>query len=366
MKGITFGDYHSYKDLKLILQPGKEIASPAVKVRKIDIEGADSSLDYTDFFGEPKYEDMTHKFNFATIAPEGDFLSMFSIVKNAIHGKKMRIILDDDPLFYYMGRPHVSQFTNDKNIGIIHIEVECEPYKYKLNETTILQNLSGKNLFDCTNPQIATAYNTEVTSLSTGVRITSKSQGQWRFAQFKIAPIKALAGRTITLSYNATVSEGAAERVGLGYFKSPYNPIVITAYSAENSSKVSLAVDAKYAEDYDFVGLWLYSSRDADGQANSYVDYTNIQLELGSMATEYEAYDSTPKTVTITAANSRKAAIPTVITTAGATIGRGDFSTALQADREYSIPELELKEGNNLFTITGSGLFLIKYQEGSL
>ena len=365
MKGITFGNLHSFRDLHLLLT-SKEIGSPAVKVRKIDIEGADSALDLTDFFGEPKYEDVTHKFNFSTIVPQAQFLTWFSTVKNALHGKKLRIILDDDPLFYYLGRISVSSFTNEKNIGMISIEADCEPYKYKLNETAILQNLSGKNLFDCANPQIATAYNTEVTSLSTGVRITSKSQGQWRFAQFKIAPIKVLAGRTITLSYNATVSEGAAERVGLGYFKNPYNPIEITAYSAANSNKVSLAVDAKYAENYDYVGFWLYSSRDVDGQANSYVDYTNLQIELGSTATEYEAYDSVSKAVTITAVNGRKPTIPTVMTTTGVTIEKDGFAVSVQAGTEYRIPELELKEGDNLFAVTGSGLCLVKYQEGDL
>jgi phage-related protein len=150
VKGITFGEYHSFRDLKLILQ-GKEIASPAVKVKKIDIEGADSALDYTDFFGEPKYEDMTHKFDFATIVPESDFLSLFSTVKNALHGKKMRIILDDDPLFYYLGRPHVSQFTNDRNIGTIHIEVECEPYKYRLSKTVVSKAVNGTEAIILTN-----------------------------------------------------------------------------------------------------------------------------------------------------------------------------------------------------------------------
>lgn len=151
MKGITFGDYHSYRDFRMLMQPGKEIASPAVKVRKLEVEGADSALDYTDFSGEPKYEDMTHKFNFATIVPESEFLSLFSMVKNAIHGKKMRIILDDDPLFFYMGRPHVSQFTNERNVGIIHIEVECEPYKYKLEKTVVSKAVNGTEAIILTN-----------------------------------------------------------------------------------------------------------------------------------------------------------------------------------------------------------------------
>jgi len=38
MKGITFGTLHSYNDLHLILN-AKEIGSPNMKTRKIDIEG---------------------------------------------------------------------------------------------------------------------------------------------------------------------------------------------------------------------------------------------------------------------------------------------------------------------------------------
>lgn len=150
MKGITFGNLHSYNDLKLILVK-KEIGSPAVKERKIDIEGADSSLDLTDFFGEAKYEDVVHKFEFMTIVPQAQFLSLFSTVKNALHGKKMRIILDGDPLFYYMGRVKVSSFTNERNIGVISLECDCEPYKYKLEQTVVSATVSGTQAISLTN-----------------------------------------------------------------------------------------------------------------------------------------------------------------------------------------------------------------------
>lgn len=143
MKGITFGVHHSWRDLHLILQPGKEIASPAVKVKKIDVEGADSALDYTDYFGEPKYEDLKHKFDFETIVPQSQFLALFSTVKNALHGKKMRIVLDDDPLFYYLGRLHVSNLTVEKAVGKLSIEAECDPYKYKLEKTVVTQAVNG-------------------------------------------------------------------------------------------------------------------------------------------------------------------------------------------------------------------------------
>ena len=161
MKGIRFGDMHSWDDLKLILS-GKEMGAPAVKSKKLDIEGADSSLDLTDFFGEPKYEDVTHKFEFHTIVPYSEFMTLYSSIKNAIHGKKMRIILDDAPLFFWMGRCYVSSFTNEKSIGTVEVECDCEPYKYKLTKTVYSQAVSGTQAITLTNgrkravPQITT------------------------------------------------------------------------------------------------------------------------------------------------------------------------------------------------------------------
>lgn len=149
-KGITFDDLHTYNDLHLILQ-GKEIGSPEVKKMEIDIEGADGSLDLTDFFGDVKYGNVTHRFDFATIIPQAQFLSLFSNVKNALHGKKKRVILDDDPLFYYVGRVYVSSFTNEKNIGFISIEVECEPYKYKLEKTVAKLTVNGNYIAEVPN-----------------------------------------------------------------------------------------------------------------------------------------------------------------------------------------------------------------------
>lgn len=151
MKGILFGTLHSYRDLKLLLLPGKEIGCPEVKRLEIDVEGADGTLDYTDFFGEPKYGNVTHKFPFATIVPMNEFLSHYSIVKNALHGKKMPIILDDEPGYYYVGRLYVQPFTSEKTIGHIIIEAECEPYKYKLAKTTVTRAVAGTETITLTN-----------------------------------------------------------------------------------------------------------------------------------------------------------------------------------------------------------------------
>lgn len=150
MKGIRFGAFHSYDDFRLILSK-KEMGSTTVKVQKVDIPGADGALDLTDFFGEPKYEDVTHRFDFSTAYPQEEFISQFTTVKNAIHGKKMRVILDDDPLFFWIGRCHVSGFTSEKGIGTISVECDCQPWKYKQDQTVIAKVISGTHTITLTN-----------------------------------------------------------------------------------------------------------------------------------------------------------------------------------------------------------------------
>lgn len=142
MKGITFGDLHSYKDLSLILT-SKTIGSPQAKTNTVDIPGGDGSIDLTDYFGEIYYYNRTLTFEFSTIIPQKDFLELFSKIQNALHGKKIKVILDEDDEFYYYGRISVDEWKSNKRIGKIVIEVDAEPYKYKVYKTSIIQDVSG-------------------------------------------------------------------------------------------------------------------------------------------------------------------------------------------------------------------------------
>lgn len=143
MKGVIFGSYHSFDEWGLLLKE-KEIKAPEPKVQQIEIEGGDGVLDLTEFFGEVKYNNRSLSFTFCkmNIKP-GDFLALFSTVQNAIHGKKMQVILDDDPAFFYSGRVTVNEWKSNKNLGEIVIEVDAEPYKMKLAETVVSKAVSG-------------------------------------------------------------------------------------------------------------------------------------------------------------------------------------------------------------------------------
>lgn len=205
MKGITFGEYHSYDDFKLLLLEGKEIGSPAVKENKIDVPGADSALDLTDFFGEPKYEDVRHKFPFAAIVPHSEFPSLFSTIKNAIHGKKLRVILDDDPAFYYVGRIHVSGFTSEKNVGMVTVECDCEPYKYKLQPTIVMVTVNGSKTVTLTNSRKRAVP--EVTSTAAMTLAFGSSTWTLGAGTFTLPELELVEGaNAITLTGTGTVT----------------------------------------------------------------------------------------------------------------------------------------------------------------
>lgn len=191
MEGVRFGNLHSYDDLDLLLV-SKEIGSPPVKQKKTDIDGADSAIDWTDFFGEPKYEDVTHKFDFVTIVPQTDFLTQYSKVKNALHGKKERVILDGDPLYYYNARLFVSKFTNEKGVGNITIECDCEPYKYKLAKTVVTKAVTGTQTITLTNgrkravPEVVITTDTTMRLVYQGVNIWDLGSGSFTLPELEL------------------------------------------------------------------------------------------------------------------------------------------------------------------------------------
>lgn len=142
MKGVKFGNYHSWDDFLLILS-SKEIGTPSEKKEVIDIPGGDGVLDLTEFFGEVKYNNRTLSFSFSTTVPQSEFMNLFSRIQDALHGKKMQIVLDEDAEWFYIGRISISPWKSDKNIGKITIDCDCDPYKLKMEETIVEKAVSG-------------------------------------------------------------------------------------------------------------------------------------------------------------------------------------------------------------------------------
>ena len=64
----------------------------------------------------------------------------------------MRIVLDEDAEYYYVGRLTVSDPIKEMNvIDKITITADCEPYKYKINDTVVTQAVNGTSIIVLTN-----------------------------------------------------------------------------------------------------------------------------------------------------------------------------------------------------------------------
>lgn len=134
--GVLFGDKHSYRDWGLYLKTRPVVSPPVPKTVYEDLPGADGSVDLTEALtGEVKFEDRDLKFDFKVIGGRERWYSLFSKIMGDVHGKRVKIIIDEDPSFYYIGRVEVSEWESSKVTSTIVIKARVKPYKMELTSS---------------------------------------------------------------------------------------------------------------------------------------------------------------------------------------------------------------------------------------
>lgn len=133
MKGVYFGDKHSYYDWGLILELKPEISPPQPKTVYVSIPGSDGGLDLTESLtGDVKYENRKIICTFTVINPWEHWANIYSDILDYLQGKQMKVIMDDDPDYFYSGRFAVNQWKSDRKTSTIVIEGIVEPYKLEM------------------------------------------------------------------------------------------------------------------------------------------------------------------------------------------------------------------------------------------
>lgn len=137
MYGVTFGEKHSYKDWGLTLKTRPVISPPSPKTIYVDIPAADGIIDLTESLaGEVKYENRKITCEFNVTDSRKRWSDIYSDILDYLHGKKMNVIFDEDPTYYYIGRWKVNEWKSDKATSTIIIEGTVEPYKLELFSST--------------------------------------------------------------------------------------------------------------------------------------------------------------------------------------------------------------------------------------
>lgn len=130
MNGVIFNDKHTYRDWGLLMKTRPNISPPKPKLKLIEVPGSDSVIDLTESLtGMVHYEMRTICFEFVMMEDRSRWTSIYSDIMNYLHGKRVRIILDDDPNYCYTGRVSVGDLEPDKKVAVLEMEATVEPYK---------------------------------------------------------------------------------------------------------------------------------------------------------------------------------------------------------------------------------------------
>ena len=135
--GVIFDDrIHTERDWGLRLL-SVYIPMPDPKTQILDIPGGDGSIDLTEINGRPAYNDrdgVELVFDLMDGSYESWFLE-YSQFAAEVHGRKVKMVLDDDPDHYYMVRLKLDGKKSNPVYGQITFSGTAEPFKYDLVAT---------------------------------------------------------------------------------------------------------------------------------------------------------------------------------------------------------------------------------------
>lgn len=128
---VTFGEKNTYDDWRLVPSSRPLFNPPAQKVTTLDIPGGDGLIDLSEALtGYPVFQNRTGSMEFIVLNDFRPWQVAYSDIMNYLHGRKMRAILEDDPLYFYEGRFTVNKWASQKDWSRITIDYDVGPYKW--------------------------------------------------------------------------------------------------------------------------------------------------------------------------------------------------------------------------------------------
>lgn len=132
----TYSSKNTYDDWKLIPTKRPVISPPDPKTTYVDIPGSNGQLDLSEVVSKrPVYNQRKGSFSFKVLNDYPGYkgwVDVYQTILNYLHGKKMKMILEDDSKYYYEGRFTVKSWSSDKDYSSIDIDYNVDPFKYSV------------------------------------------------------------------------------------------------------------------------------------------------------------------------------------------------------------------------------------------
>lgn len=163
-------DWHIVSSKRPVINP------PELKTQTIEIPGANGSIDVSEVLTRyPLYNNRTGSFEMYVVNGYGDWVDRYQEISNYLNGERIKMILEDDPMYYYEGRIKVNEWQSNPNWSTIVLNYTLSPFKREIYETDYFIN-SGTEELDA--DIIGVEPVVPIISGSGNVRFKSEALGQ--------------------------------------------------------------------------------------------------------------------------------------------------------------------------------------------
>lgn len=149
MYSLTFIDVstneskNTYDDWFLIPTSRPVINPPEQKTKLVDIPGGDGHIDMSESLtGYPVYKNRTGDLAFHVLNEYNveelnnkDCFRVYSEIMNFLRGKTFKLIMEEEPDFYYIGKFNVDKWDSKEDNSEITINYNVSPYKWSVQST---------------------------------------------------------------------------------------------------------------------------------------------------------------------------------------------------------------------------------------
>lgn len=143
---LIIGDRNTYDDFGLIPTTRLVINPPEPNLSYLEIPGGNGVIDLSETLtGMISYSNRTGNLEFL-ISGAKNWSELFSELMGYLHGRFMRVVLEDDSLYYYEGRLTLDTWKSNKNNSTITLSYNLAPFKYETTNAVDGYLVSKRNL----------------------------------------------------------------------------------------------------------------------------------------------------------------------------------------------------------------------------
>ena len=130
-RGNEHKKFNTYEHFGLVPTVLPVIPPPSVKTHTIEIPGTNGTVDLTSSLTPYiLYQNRSGSFDFVLVSEWYDWPTVYSKLMNYLHGHKAKIILEDDPNWYYEGRFAINSWNPGQAMNpTVSIDYDLYPYK---------------------------------------------------------------------------------------------------------------------------------------------------------------------------------------------------------------------------------------------